>query len=312
MDHDAAVQFLRSISVDDRPLRIQWLSPVMTALLAALSARDSEVRRNIATRLLLADNQQSYANNCGLTAILEGGYESPRATGLQGKTYSRVTRLNSVHEVDACNAIINELFHEVFGGLDSLFARMLAKVVGELHDNVASHASGMGFSSAQRYRRQEGDVIQFAIADCGVGMLRNVHRKLPEIETDEEAIAWCLGRGHTTAGTDGDGWAQRLPDDSLFNPYPPTVQTRTGENHHQGLGLWHLREIVQTAGGGFWVASGQAQCRYLAHSESPVYDPLSPRWTGVAIDVELPIPRAAAPTPAQRAGLERLAERLGL
>jgi hypothetical protein len=131
----------------------------------------------------------------------------------------------SEHEVDACNAVINNLFYEQLGENGSDFIRVLSKVVGEMHDNVASHSRGIGFSSAQRYERGEGDVIQFAIVDTGVGMLRNVTPVAPAVTTDEGAIDWCLRRGNTTAARKGDGWEQRLPEDSLFSPYPRAVGT---------------------------------------------------------------------------------------
>ncbi len=98
----------------------------------------------------------------------------------------------------------------------------------------------------------------------------------------------------------------------MVSPYPPTVGTVTGDNRHQGLGLWHLQEIVRAAGGGFWVASGAGQCRYLAGADGPSYDSLAAFWQGVAIEVELPVPRATTVNATRRAALEGLAERLGL
>lgn len=312
MDHAAAVDVLASLETEKSTAGIRWLTPIATAMLAAMSMHAQHRRGQLHDLLRVYPGCLSYATNCGLIAILEGRYSPPSATGLQGRTYSAVTRLQSHHEVDACNAVMSNLFHARFSEVNPLFMRALTKVVGELHDNVPSHSRGTGFSSAQCYRQAGGDVIQFAIADCGVGMLRNVRRKMPEVATDDQAIDWCLKRGHTTAGGEHDEWSQRLPEDSLFNPYPTSVTTVTSDNHHQGLGLWHLREIVDTARGGFWVASGSSQCRYMAGAETPLYDRLTPVWPGVAIEVELPIPAPSAPAPLDRARLEHLAERLGL
>jgi len=39
---------------------------------------------------------------------------------------------------------------------------------------------------------------------------------------------------------------------------------------------------------------------------------MEPRWQGVAIEVELPVPQVSLATTARRAALEGLAERLGL
>lgn len=312
MDNTEALRLLRTIRGEGLTIPVGWLSPIIVTMLAAEAASDARLRERLGERLLLKPEQKNYAANCGLQAVLDGRYEPASSTGLQGLTYTRLTRLATANEVDACNALINNLFYEQLGNNGGEFIRLLSKVVGELHDNVASHARGGGFSSAQRYRRAGGDVIQFAIVDWGVGMLRNVTKVSPGVITDEQAIDWCLQRGNTTAISSGDGWEQRLPEDSMFSPYPPSVRTITSDNHHQGLGLWHLQEIVRAAGGRFWVASGAAQCRYLAGGRGPSYDSLNPFWQGVAIEVELPVPPETPANTARRAELEGLAERLGL
>jgi len=312
VDHEDALRLLRSVRSEGQPVRVAWLSPIVVAMLAAEAAHESRLDHPLRERVSFQPESNRYAFNCGLKSVLEGPYVPPSLAGLQGLTYTRLTRLVSGHEVDACNAVINNLFYEQLGKNGQEFIRVLSKVVGEMHDNVASHSRGVGFSIAQRYERRGDDVIQFAIVDSGVGMLRNVKAVAPVVTTDEQAIDWCLQRGNTTAASRGDGWEQRLPGDSVVSPYPPTVGTITGDNHHQGLGLWHLQEIVRAAGGSFWVASGAGQCRYLAGAERPSYDALKPVWQGVAIEVELPVPRVAPVTAARRAALEGLAERLGL
>jgi len=50
----------------------------------------------------------------------------------------------------------------------------------------------------------------------------------------------------------------------------------------------------------------------LVGADGLSYDFLEPRWQGVAIEVELPVPQVALATAARRAVLEGLAERLGL
>ena len=117
-------------------------------------------------------------------------------------------------------------------------ADQLAKVVGELHDNVASHASGLGFSCAQAYNDAGAKRIEFALADRGRGMLRNVRELFPEVESHPEAIAWCLKRGNTTARNESDPWAQRLPDDAMVSPFPGNTRPESREDHHIGEGLW--------------------------------------------------------------------------
>jgi len=312
MDHESVVSLIETLRRSRGAVSIPWLSPVVATTLAALATRDIRVRDDLRDRLRLSATQRSYANTCGLTAVLEGNYAYPTGHGQQGLTYTCLTRLSSAHEVDACNAIINSLFHEQFGDPFEQFVRLLSKVVGELHDNVASHAVGTGFSSAQRYQRENTDVVQFAIADGGVGMLHNVRQRIPGITTDEAAIEWCLQRGNTTAPSDTDEWAQRLPDDFLVSPYPTAVATISRDDHHQGLGLWHLQQVVEAAGGRFWVASGGAQCRYVAKASGVSYHSLDPRWDGVAVEVELPISRNSLVTDARRDVFDQLAEKLGI
>jgi hypothetical protein len=312
MDHQEALRMLRLIRGDSLAVPVGFLSPIIVAMLAAEATKDVPLRESLRERIALKPEQTSYATSCGLQAVLDGQYLPPSLAGLQGSTYTGLTRLVSAHEVDACNAVINNLFYEQLGENGGEFIRVLGKVVGEMHDNVASHARGVGFSSAQRHKRLRGDFIQFAIADTGVGMLRNVKKTAPDVSTDAQAIEWCLRRGNTTAADDSDGWEQRLPEDSLLSPYPRAVRSITGDNHHQGLGLWHLQEIVRAAGGSFWLASGAGQCRYLEGDDAPSYHSLDPFWQGVAIEVELPVPEAASENTVRRAALEGLAERLGL
>jgi hypothetical protein len=299
---------LAALRDDGGAVPVTFLSPIVVTMLAAASAMGSRIRE----RIRINPEAETYAVSCGLQAVLEGGYEPPVRTGRQGSTYTRLTRLQSEHEVDACNAVINDLFHERLGDNGGEFVRLLSKVVGELHDNVASHSRGVGYSSAQRYKWPRGEFIQFAIVDSGVGMLENVRRIVQDVRADEEAIEWCLKRGNTTAARESDGWEQRLPEDSVVSPYPATVRTVTSDNHHQGLGLWQLQELARVAGGSFWVGSGAGQCRCLAGDGHPTYDSASPPWQGVAIEVELPVPTGAPPDAARRAALEGLAERLGL
>lgn len=190
----------------------------------------------------------------------------------------------------------------------------MLKVVGELHDNVASHASGVGFSAAQVYNGQKGKRwIEFAVADSGCGMLRNVRQLVPTIASDDDAIKWCLIRGNTTAG-ERDSWAQRLPEDCLYSPLPSGVTSFSNENHHLGEGLAVLTELITIAAGELWIWSGN--CEFTLDEQGRSYYRTADdiQWQGVAIEIKLDVDRAlgALATPLADAKLEALAGRLGL
>ncbi len=287
--------------------RVTFVSPIVSAMLAAALA-DSSIP--VREHTVFDDEAMGYADNCGLLAAIQGKYEFPQPSGRQGSRYTKLTRLSSHDEVDRCNSIINDLIFEHFENFGPVASR-LAKVVGELHDNVASHARGLGFSCAQVYNnRDDSKRIEFAIADGGRGMLRNVRRVLPDMTSHAAAIKWCLERGNTTAGNvDSDGWAQRLPDDAGISPYPTTAKVRRNEDHHIGEGLWKLAELTKSLGGKLWVATGDGEVLLKSHQEIEGGNRIN--WTGVAIELELTVSSDYQPTPAQQSGIEQIASRLG-
>lgn len=262
-------------------------------------------------KLRFSPDASLYASSNGLKAVLSGGYSHPVRSKKQGKSYTKLTRLATHTEVDACNSIINDLIFEQFAGYSERIVGMLAKVVGELHDNVASHASGCGFSSAQVYNDASGRRIEFAIADTGCGMLRNVRRVDPSVVDDPGAIVWCLKKGNTTArSTNADGWAQRLPNDAVCNPFPVSVRSVQSEDHHVGEGLWRLHQLIEAVNGSLWVLSGSGEFRYLG-GERNVGKALT-AWNGVAIEFEIIVPRDSSPSVEREDELEELGRRLGI
>ena len=111
----------------------------------------------------------------------------------------------------------------------------IARIIGELHDNVASHSNGRGFSSAQFYPGYRGhpDCLEISEADAGWGFLRKVHRIIPDVRTDAEAITWCLKKGNTT-------WrASITPNDpyGFPDPYAEPIGHSGQADHHMGWGL---------------------------------------------------------------------------
>jgi hypothetical protein len=278
---------------------LSFLAPATAACLAAARRSGAEVN------VRFTGHAESYAHTVGLDAILAGG--PPPRIPVTGRSYSPLVELDSHASIEGCNAVINELVEGQLTDYPAL-ADQAAQIIGELHDNVPSHAGGVGFSMAQLYS-VEG-FLELAVVDCGRGMLSNVRRRVGSIGDHAAAIEWCLEKGHTSV-LPPDEWAQRLPDDAMSSPYGETVATRTSDNHHAGLGLWKLNQIVTAARGEFVVWSGDA--RVLtdvsgASREGALF------WRGVAIILRLPL--ASAPRngdqPAQLHELEALAKRLSL
>jgi hypothetical protein len=307
MHYTDAVSGLRSLTgTPPHDYCVTFVSPIVSTMLAA-ACNNGAIP--VQDRTKYAPGVKGYADNCGLSAVLNGTYEFPQRSGKQGHSYAKLTRLSSHSEVDCCNQIINDLIFEHLEQFGCV-AGHLAKVVGELHDNVASHAGGLGYSSAQVYNDGAGRRIEFAIADGGCGMLRNVRQVVPNLASHAEAIAWCLVRGNTTARRGSDGWEQRLPDDATISPYPPSAATRSQEDHHIGEGLWKLAELTKNLDGRLWVTSGDGQV--LLESGKQTVSNSRMNWSGVAIELELVVAADSQPTAQQQAGIERIAQRVGL
>ena len=257
---------------------VDFVAPILSAMLAAESLREAGE-----LPVQFSGDSATYAESNGLRDALEGNYRRPVRGGLQGQTYSQLARLQSPEDVDFCNTIIADLLYYQLGDQQSVAAE-LAKIVGELHDNVVSHAAGAGFSSAQVYKQQDHrSRIEYAIADVGRGFLYNARTAQPEIATDQEAIQWAVRKG-TTSGRVND-WAQRLPSDVPESPYPPSTDTTYTENHHLGLGLYDLCEVVRKLGGQLWICSGRGMTQFVGDRIQS--DKAAVEWQGVAIEFEV-------------------------
>lgn len=308
MKFSNAVSLIQRIRDLGQDAQVSFVTPIVSSMLASLAT--SPGGSECCSRISFASDCEGYAANNGLRDALSGNYEFPMRSGKQGATYTKLTRLATHAEVDRCNEIVNDLFFSQLSGFNECVVGELAKVVGELHDNVASHANGAGFSCAQVYDQNGGKRIQFAIADAGQGMLRNVQRIKPALQSHQEAVNWCFQRGNTTARRVEDPWAQRLPEDAVCNPFPSAQRYSELENHHVGEGLWKLAELVRGLRGGLWILSGDGQFRYENGQEWNDTCPI--QWHGAAIEFELVVPHDNRPTPEQQAGIEALAGRIGL
>lgn len=271
MNFRDAVAYIERLQTGSGEVEVPFVTPILSTMLAAWSLGG-------APNVRFSSACANYADNIGLAAVVLGGETDPRPRigSLHGKTYSPLTSLWNHSQVDACNTIINDVIRGQIShsGLVPLVAR-LCKVVGELHDNVASHAGGRGFSAAQIYHPQMGPRrVEFAIADNGCGLLRNAKRVARDVLDDYDAIAWAVKKGTTSGGQPRRGY------DSWGEPYDY-------ENHHMGLGLWELEQLVTIAGGQLWIASGKGQ-QFASRGEWRA-DRTFIDWPGLAIEFELPL-----------------------
>jgi hypothetical protein len=241
------------------------------------------------------DYNGGYLKAIGLSLAVWGDDDYTRRRINAGATYAQLTHLRSRDAVDTATGQINGCLRSM-ASTSSLnytksraFADLLS-VVGELHDNVWSHGLNSGFSTAQRREcPQKGWLIEFALADCGMGFLNELQRaKISDIDSHRDAISWCVQEGHSSKlAKKADPWAQSVPDDLIGAlPFPSSVDTfvNTG-NHHQGLGLAKLVSLAKKYDGDLYLASGD---HYLQLSSGITsLHALSHDWQGVAISLAI-------------------------
>ena|GEM_PF-1624680 len=282
------------------PVDVDFVSPIVSVSLAALAIS----RREAVQKVQFRGQAAEYARHTGLTPWIfqsEAPLSSQRHGGKVGDTYTPLASLVVHSEVEHCNGVINGMLRRQLTEYRSL-ARDIGKVVGELHDNVASHANGRGFCTAQVYG---GNRVELAIADAGCGLRTHAARALLAKDIDDpKAIVWAFQKGTTSAKS--ESWDQK------WSPGRDETDNRAapGDNH-QGLGLWELRSLVTKMKGRLWVATGNAQAYQGPDGEFiQLSSETKPRfeWSGLLIEVEIPIGR----TNMYSGTADELAEELGL
>ncbi|PZN70809.1 MAG: hypothetical protein DM484_27845 [Candidatus Methylumidiphilus alinenensis] len=235
------------------------------------------------------DDGRRYSEAMKLQVVLDGVDDYPYSRRKQGQNYSPLVLLENEESTDSATQTVNGCIRNHFAGLGfDAFTDKLCGVVGDLHDNVWSHGKSTGFSMAQKWKkpRSTNDVMfEFALADCGLGFLRELSRVGLKIEDDAEAIEWCIVKGHSSKLVNekqDDGWAQRLPPDLMGCPMPIGVgRVKESDNHHQGLGLAKLISLVDEYKGSLWLATGRAML--TMKPEKSEFISLKFPWKGVCI-----------------------------
>lgn len=218
------------------------------------------------------------------------GYAHSRVN--QGRNYSPIQMLQNPDDVDRATSETNNSIRRRVGDMPGVSE--LCSVIGELHDNVRAHAEGMGFSMSMNWRQQV-PAVEFSVTDFGKGFLRECQRLgIPGVNDDESAIRWCLTERNTTKDKDHDEFAQMMPEDAMGNPFGEQTEARAWHNgnHHQGLGLAKLMQLVTAYNGQLWIATGEAaliSTPYTRQEDQCGNFVAVPHWKGVAIACRLKI-----------------------
>ena len=214
-----------------------------------------------------------------LRRILGGGDDYEHVRLRDGQTYSSLEHLNCAEATDGATSRIKKCIRGLFADTSAeQFVDGVGNIVAELHDNVWSHGRASGISMAQRWEKTSE--FEFALADHGLGFLRELRRVGQGAGFDDSAaIKWCIQQGHTTS-PGANEWAQRLPGDAIGNSFQGIEDAGDSHVHHAGLGLWKFVELVRLFRGTAWIASGSA-CFLISPGREAIL-PIRP-WGGVAM-----------------------------
>lgn len=250
---------------------------------AAIAARDRQItKENI---ILNGQDVIGYSSAIGLSKAICNVDDYIHERKNEGQNYSCLTLLENRMLTDDASSTMNSCIRNIVPNSDARGVRDLCHVVGELHDNVWSHGEATGISMAQFYPNLngQGPHIQFAIADGGKGFRRELQEQDIHVNSNREAIEWCIVEGNSSKHADKqDEWAQSLPFDALHNPFGEAVAVRQNENNHQGLGLYQLINLVNLYSGELHLVTGNCLL-YVDKLGRSSYIENMPFWRGVAI-----------------------------
>lgn len=171
MEYAKAIRAVRTLR-NAGSTSVSFVTPIVSTCLAAakLSLQVEPEAFHFTSDAL------GYAENSGLRYHIGASDKPPLPGQNAGISYCQIVKLADAAEVDTGNRLIgNFLRSQLAGCANDSLVRATCGVVGELHDNIASHAAGAGFSAAQVYRGKR-KVIQIGIVDCGLGLNGSVRR----------------------------------------------------------------------------------------------------------------------------------------
>lgn len=270
-------------AIDNVSVRGSFITPGYWVALAAYCRY-----KNIAYSCLNFEYEitKNYASAIALKPSLgeEDDYQYKRKNS--GQNYSELVNLKDSEDTDRATEVINSCIRNLFSEQElSTFVGDLCEVVGDLHDNVWSHGKSTGFSMAQKWSNFDStsSSFEFALADCGFGFLAELKRVGIDIKSDQEAIDWCIKEGNSSKNLkQKDEWQQRLPPDIAGNPMPGLGKPVVSENHHMGLGLAKLLQLVHNYKGKLWLTSGEQSLIVKQNGKSEYYKNKQ-KWQGVVL-----------------------------
>jgi hypothetical protein len=145
----------------------------------------------------LEEKLRGYFSAIGFARAFDQQDDYPYERRNKGVNYSMLEHLDNPETTDTATSAINGCIRNSLGSdLPKPFVDMFCDVVGDLHENVWSHGKASGFSIAQRWKESPWNPlssdynIEFALADSGIGFLREVQNVGLSIKSDREAIEW--------------------------------------------------------------------------------------------------------------------------
>lgn len=256
-----------------------YCTPGFWVLMTALSSAKKYPLERIK---FSSGDQKGYATTIGFEEHVTGvtcPYERPNS----GRNYSPLIKLSDRGSTDQATTTINNCLRDICEDME-VDINDLCNVIGELHDNVWSHGMATGFSAAQKHKvpYEEDYYIEFALADSGMGLKREMERAGKPVTNHQEAIHWCIQEGHSTKLRE-DSWAQRIPDDMIGgSPYGSNIETFDNDNNHQGLGLFKLTSLIKKYSATLYLVTGD--CLFCIDEDgAKSYMDTANYWQGVAI-----------------------------
>ncbi len=258
-----------------------WTTP---GFWTAYAARARKRNLHLADLNLPAGEALDYAKTVAIERALGDPDTYPHSRGGAAINYSPLVLLESPERTDAAAQEIGWVIRKLFAPISPPAGEIVRDLVGDLLDNVWAHGKSTGFSMAQSwFYSDEHHEIEFAVADQGIGFLRELQRaEIGNVTTDRDAIEWCIQEGHSTKMRPVNDWSQRLPADASGNPMPGIGRAIESESHHLGLGLAKLIRTVSEFGGELWLASGESMLT-IDSTGARRYRNIRVAWDGVAM-----------------------------
>ncbi|WP_277640967.1 hypothetical protein [Wolinella succinogenes] len=183
----------------------------------------------------------------------------------QGGTYTAIHNIQTRADVEIVrNRLVTTLMEgfEIDSPQENNDCKQyLNHMFSELLNNVADHAqSPVGGYTMAQYYRQHGKV-QFAIADCGCGFLKNIEIKYPQVKNEQEAIAKAIEKSVTASCN------------QMYN-----------QSRNAGYGLYTLDFILRDTEGVLLIISNGSYMMMCKGRKE--YGEMSVPWSGTVVAFE--------------------------